>query len=143
MNNITIKSGNIFNTTKEIIVIPVNCAGIMGKGLALQLKHKFPSAYYTYKTACMNNKLELGRPYLYNRIIFFPTKTHWRAKANIKGIEVGLNWLLKNYKKLKIQSIAFPALGCGEGHLKWSDIIRLMYRYLAKLDIDTEIYQPL
>ena len=49
---------------------------------------------------------------------------------------------LKNYEKLKIESIAFPALGCGNGDLSWKIVGPLIYRMLKDLPIDIEIYAP-
>ena len=41
-----------------------------------------------------------------------------------------------------IKSIAFPALGCGNGGLDWNDVKPLMYEYLKDLDIEIKIYSP-
>ena len=41
-----------------------------------------------------------------------------------------------------ITSIAFPALGCGNGGLKWGDVGPEMYRKLKDLPIEIEIYAP-
>jgi hypothetical protein len=109
----------------------------------------------------------MGKPYLYKRetslddelidepeiqadatangvkwFLLFATKEHWRYNSNIKGIEEGLKWILSNYKKEAIKSIALPALGCGLGNLDWKDIGPLMCHYLAQLDIEVRIYLP-
>ena len=47
--NITLKKGNMFDTECEVIVNTVNCAGIMGKGIALEAKNRFPEMYKDYK----------------------------------------------------------------------------------------------
>jgi O-acetyl-ADP-ribose deacetylase (regulator of RNase III) len=72
----------------------------------------------------------------------FPTKRHWRERADIVGIEEGLKWLLNNYKREGIKSLAVPALGCGLGRLEWRDVGPLMCRYLKTLDITVAIYLP-
>lgn len=44
-------TGNILSIDKGIICHQVNCKGVMGAGLALQIKNKWPEAYDGYMTA--------------------------------------------------------------------------------------------
>ena len=74
--------------------------------------------------------------------LLFPTKQNWRERADIGGIEEGLQWLTNNYSSDKIKSLAIPALGCGLGKLEWRDIGPLMCRYLNTFNIQVTIYLP-
>ena len=38
-------AGNIFDARAEALVNPVNCIGVMGKGLALAYKKAFPAMF--------------------------------------------------------------------------------------------------
>lgn len=49
---IEFKTGNIFDTKCDAIVCTVNCDGIMGKGLALACKERYPAMFKAYKKAC-------------------------------------------------------------------------------------------
>jgi len=40
---------NILNINTGIITHQVNCMGVMGAGIALEIRKKFPKAYYYYK----------------------------------------------------------------------------------------------
>lgn len=56
-------TGDIFDYVKEndIVLHQVNCQGIMGGGIALQIKNMFPNVYETYKAYCEHmNKECLG-----------------------------------------------------------------------------------
>lgn len=46
------KSGDIFSSNAEVICHQVNCQGVMGKGLALQVKTKYPEVFIAYKEKC-------------------------------------------------------------------------------------------
>lgn len=139
-----IENGNIFDSKCETLVNPVNCAGVMGKGLALEFKKRYPGMYLWYKDACLHNQIRIGecliRYYADKSIMCFPTKYDWRDPSHIKWIEAGLNSFLKEYKNFGIKSIAFPMLGCGCGGLKKKDVLPLMLEKLKDLDIDVEIY---
>jgi len=39
---ITTKHGSIFDSRAQVLVCPVNCVGVMGKGLALEFKKRRP-----------------------------------------------------------------------------------------------------
>ena len=72
--------GNIFDSKMEMIVNPVNCVGVMGKGLALEFKNRYPALFIAYKTACDRHLIKLGKVYISNqqdrKIMLFPTKDH-------------------------------------------------------------------
>jgi O-acetyl-ADP-ribose deacetylase (regulator of RNase III) len=58
---VNIKYGNLFEAKAEALINAVNCVGIMGKGIALQFKRKFPAEYFNaYRLACQNGELAIG-----------------------------------------------------------------------------------
>ncbi len=139
--------GNIFESKAQTLVNTVNCVGIMGKGLALEFKKLFPDMYEDYVARCKVNKVRLGEPYLYRRllppwILNFPTKDHWRSVSRLSDIVAGLEYLEKHYHEWEITSLAVPALGCSNGQLEWRVVGPTLYRYLSRLDIPVELYAP-
>lgn len=158
-SNLSLIRGDIFFSRMQTLTIPVNTMGIMGKGLALSAKHQFPDVYEKYKDLCRSNILKMGKPYLYKResslnfslaggaeritcFLIFPTKTDWRNKSDLKGIEEGLKWLVMQYKTEGIKSLAIPALGCGLGGLQWDTVAPVLCTYLNKLNIPVNLYLP-
>lgn len=139
--------GNILGSKAQTLVNTVNCVGIMGKGIALEFKKKFPDMYKDYAKRCEKGEVKLGVPYIYRRllspwIINFPTKDHWRSVARLEDIERGMRYLISHYKEWGITSLAVPPLGCGEGQLEWRIVGPTMYRYLEQMDIPIELYAP-
>jgi O-acetyl-ADP-ribose deacetylase (regulator of RNase III)/uncharacterized protein YwgA len=139
--------GNIFESKNKTLVNTVNCVGIMGKGVALEFKKRYPEMYKQYKADCDHGRIKVGEPVLYadllgTSIINFPTKKHWKSPSLLKDIEKGLDIFLKQYKELGIESVAFPPLGCGNGGLSWDDVGPLMYQKLSQIDIPVEIFAP-
>ena len=132
------KEGDILEAKTQVIVNPVNCKGIMGKGLALQFKKKYPAMYKEYKQECAEGKVTIGTLQLYKKapkhwILNFPTKNHWRQKSKLEYIEKGLVAFKEKYEEWGITSIAFPRLGCQQGGLDWAEVKPLMEKYLADL----------
>ncbi len=142
-----VRIGNIFDSKMQTIVNTINCVGIMGKGIALEFKNKYPAMYKEYVKKCNSGEVAPGKPYLYrdilgSSILNFPTKEHWKSPSKLSYIIDGLDWFLDNYSILGIESIAFPPLGCGNGGLAWDLVGPIMYQKLKGLPIEIELYAP-
>lgn len=142
-----VRIGDIFETKCTTIVNTVNCVGVMGKGIALEFKKRYPCMFDEYVYRCKEGKLKPGEPYVYQdllgtKILVFPTKDHWRSPSRLSYVVDGLDWFVKHYKEYDIDSIAFPPLGCGNGGLSWSVVGPIMYKKLSTLPIQVEIYAP-
>jgi O-acetyl-ADP-ribose deacetylase (regulator of RNase III) len=144
MADIKYQKDDIFESKAQVIVNTVNCQGVMGKGLALAFKQRYPAMFPVYQQECKTGRLRIGRPSLYKEstpwILNFPTKDTWKANSKIEYLEKGLEYFVTNYKKAGITSIAFPKLGAQNGKLSWDDVGPLMAKYLSSLEIDVYIY---
>lgn len=136
--------GNIFDSHCQTLVNPVNCVGVMGKGLALEMKKRFPACFPPYAKACANRLIAPGKLLLWKGkehwILQFPTKTDWMGPSDVQYIEAGLKKFVQTYKSKGITSVAFPMLGCGLGGLPESAIVELYELYLEPLEIKCEVY---
>lgn len=55
-----IVDGDILDVESGIIAHQVNCVGVMGAGLALQIRNKYPEVYTKYKDCCDTGHSRLG-----------------------------------------------------------------------------------
>ncbi len=136
--------GDIFESPAQVIVNTVNTVGVMGKGLALSFKKRYPDMFERYKSVCEKGLLTTGKLMLFYEadywILLFPTKEHWRNPSKLAYIESGLQKFVQTYAQKGITSIAFPRLGCGNGELKWEEVRPIMEKYLKDLPITVYIY---
>jgi O-acetyl-ADP-ribose deacetylase (regulator of RNase III) len=144
-------TGNLLEADTEALVNTVNTEGVMGKGIALQFKRKYPEMFEAYQQACKEGQVQPGRMHVYERreminpryIINFPTKRHWRSPSRIEDIKAGLSALVEEIRKRSIKSIALPPLGCGNGGLHWSEVLPAIRIALADLtDVRLLVYPP-
>jgi O-acetyl-ADP-ribose deacetylase (regulator of RNase III) len=145
MNEITYHiDEDIFTAQTQVIVNPVNIQGVMGKGLAAEFKKRYPEMFQQYRRECQSGRLRIGRPTLFTKstpwILNFPTKDWTDVPSKLEDIEQALTYLVENYQKGNITSVAFPKVGCGEGGLSWQDVGPVLARALVKMDIPTHIY---
>lgn len=139
--------GDILQSKAQTLVNTVNCVGIMGKGIALEFKNRFPEMFKDYIEKCERKEIKQGVPYLYKtlfppQIVNFPTKDHWKSVSKISDIERGLQYLLAHYNEWGVTSLAIPPLGCGNGQLEWKAVGPLIYRYVKQMNIPVEMYAP-
>ncbi len=144
---VSVLIGDIFESGAQTLVNTVNTVGVMGKGIALGFRQRFPEMYEDYVRRCARHTVRLGEPYLYRRItppniINFPTKDHWRSVSRLSDIVKGLQSLKSHVHAWGVTSLAIPPLGCGEGQLEWRVVGPTLYRHLAGLKIPVQLYAP-
>ncbi|MEM7601803.1 MAG: macro domain-containing protein, partial [Verrucomicrobiota bacterium] len=123
-------TGNLLDADVEAVVNTVNTVGVMGKGIALMFKEKFPANFDAYAKASKDKAVRVGQMFVTENmqlmgprwIINFPTKQHWRGNTKIEWIEQGLEDLVRVISENEIKSIAIPPLGCGNGGMDWGDV---------------------
>jgi O-acetyl-ADP-ribose deacetylase (regulator of RNase III)/uncharacterized protein YwgA len=151
--SLTFKTGDMFQERAEAIVNTVNCVGVMGKGVALEFKRRWPDNFKVYKRLCDKKQLRPGKVYVHQDgdmltggrrfLINFPTKDHWRAKSKMEFIDAGLDDFIDQVLKLQIKSVAMPPLGCGNGGLDWREVKALMTEKLTPVqDVDFIVFAP-
>lgn len=147
---ITFKKGDLLNADAQALVNTVNTVGVMGKGIALQFKTRFPHNYAVYKDACKRGTFTVGQVLvvedgdLMNRklIVNFPTKAHWKGNSKYEYVQSGLKALRQAIEDHQIKSIAIPPLGCGNGGLDWPTVKNMILEELKDLPTEIIIFEP-
>lgn len=142
---ITYVKGNLFQSPAQVLVNTVNTVGVMGKGIALDFKQLFPAMYRQYRDLCESGQLTIGKLWLYKSpnkwVLNFPTKKHWRSPSRVEYVDAGLKKFVQRYAAFGIDSVAFPALGCGNGQLDFATQVQpLMEKHLKSLPIEIFIH---
>lgn len=130
--------GNILDAKENIICHQVNCLGIMGAGLALQIRNKYPATYNKYHQICKQYKPDN----LLGHILF--TRENNKIIANIFGqLTIGKNTtdykaqinafkILKQFADNNNYSIAIPyKLGCGLAGGDWAIVYNNILQILT------------
>lgn len=133
--------GNLLDTELTFIIHQVNCQGVMGAGVARQIKEKFPKAWEQYKSdLAAYGDLNLGS-YSYasdnGKIIFsiFGQDNYGRDKCytDYTALRRGIRKAIIDYRnaynvKSFVQLVlAVPyGLGCGLGGGDWCKVRGLL-----------------
>ncbi len=130
-------NGNIFDQKCDAIcittngIIKKNGEAVMGAGIALQAKIKYPQLpkLLAEKITQEGNKIYSFKFGNIN-IVTFPTKNHWRDDSNIELIKQSLLQLVQMANNNEWKKVCLPRPGCNNGKLNWLDI----KKYVSKLD---------
>lgn len=142
------KTGNIFDSGAQVLVNPVNCVGVMGKGLALEFKERFPWMWNAYLLDCQRGYLTPGTTILVSNgaerpaVLLFATKDHWRHPSKLEWIELGLREIVLRTCNGWKETVAMPWLGCGLGGLRRADVRGLYNRILGPINLKVTVYTP-
>jgi O-acetyl-ADP-ribose deacetylase (regulator of RNase III) len=139
--------GDMFDVEVDIRVNTVNCKGVMGAGVALAFKNRYPDMFLDYRNACLAEEIQPGKMYVWKGapedwIINFPTKRHWREKSRYEDIELGLLSLHEYLKEFPGIRVALPALGCGNGGLDWKRVAPMIEEKLSDLNAEIYVFEP-
>lgn len=138
-------NSSLFSSPARVLVNTVNTVGVMGKGIALEFKTRYPDMYEEYRDLCRANRLTIGTLWLYRTtgrwILNFPTKKDWRHPSRPEYLQAGLEKFVASYEAWGVDSVSFPLLGCGNGRLDFDSQVKpLMERYLSKLPIPVYVH---
>jgi len=155
---ITARNSNICDDDADILVNTVNTVGIMGKGVALAFKQRWPSIMPNYVASCSCGRLRAGGCLLFAlpapvsaMPLFDPpakrrhwaalaTKANWRDPSRLEWIASGLRNLALLALDEGVRSIALPPPGCGNGGLDWAKVEPMVLHALDGFDL--RIYAP-
>lgn len=144
-------TGNLLEAKVDALVNTVNTVGVMGKGIALMFKERFPANFKEYAAACKDGHVRVGEMFVTANsefegprwIINFPTKEQWYRPTKLEWVQNGLIALKSVIKEKQIKSIALPPLGCGNGGLNWKVVRPIIEKELFELeDVEIIVYEP-
>lgn len=154
MNNIKVIQGDLLDAKTDIIAHQTNCMGIMGSGVALAIRQKYPKVYNGYRLHCRKCNRGYG---LLGTCQLLPTdKVTPKFVANLFGqFEIGHG--ATDYKALKAamlelrdfmqmrgySSVAMPyGIGCGLGGGDWDTVLGIIEEIFGSFpDITVELWK--
>lgn len=138
--------GDIFQSNADIIIHQVNCQGVMGSGVAKQVREKYPVVYEAYRELCSNCEpkkrlLGVAQPVVANdkttvvnvfsqENFGYDGRCYTDYDALRKGLEVVRDSTDRD------TSIAIPYLmGCHRGGGDWSVVSKMIEEIFNERDV--------
>jgi O-acetyl-ADP-ribose deacetylase (regulator of RNase III) len=142
---------DLFASGAGVLVNATNTMGVMGGGIALAFKQRFPAMFEHYKNACARGEHAPDRLHVWHErpglvVVNLATKVDPRDPSEYDYVTAGLKalrkWLRSHGHSRWGRSVAVPALGCGLGGLVWREVNLLVERHLGGLRCDVLVFGP-
>ena len=138
--------GDIFQSNADVILHQVNCQGVMGSGIAKQVREKYPVVYETYKELCNQdtpkNLLGIAQPVKANDKtiivnIFAQENFGYDGKCytDYDALRKGFETVRDNNKDDLIPYL----MGCHRGGGDWNKVYSMIEEIFA--DCDVTLYE--
>ena len=141
--------GDVLTSDADVILHQVNCKGVMGAGLALQIKKKYPKVFSDYCLLCSHASPSSS---LLGSVLFVPVRTDQSignlfAQDGFASYGIGL-YCLTQYDKLrecmkiineryKGKTVALPhKLGCGLAGGNWDIVLEIIKEELKDCNVE-------
>lgn len=126
------KQGDLLECTEQVIVHGCNAQGVMGSGVALAIRKKYPEAYDAYKSAYENGALELGEvvgAYSGDKLILNAITQRFYGRDKLK-VYADYEAIRDAFRSINEQcgysSVAIPKIGAGLANGDWSIIEKII-----------------
>ena len=128
---VVLERGDLFATPDlKAFAHGCNCAGAMGKGIALAFRERWPAMYEAYKAQCQDGRFDLGSVFHWQEdgftIFNLGTQKTWRTKADLDAIAEAVAQMIQIASALDIRDIGLPRIGAGLGGLAWIDVLEVL-----------------
>jgi O-acetyl-ADP-ribose deacetylase (regulator of RNase III) len=140
--DIEYRTGDLFTTPDvDALAHGCNCAGAMGRGIAVEFKRRWPAMYREYRERCRDGRLTLGGIFPWKApdgltIYNLGTQAHWRVRAELPAVRSSVEAMLKHAVANGIHRIALPKIAAGLGALLWSEVEETIRAVAEPYDID-------
>lgn len=149
---IVYKKGNLLDAQTNVIAHQVNCQGVMGSGVAKQIKEKWPDVFaqYNYHTtmlenACLGNcqMVQINKSQFVANL--FGQRYYGRENlryTSYDGIYDALAKLQVYMDNRNCNSVAFPyKMSSDRGGADWNVILAMIESVFKNTNITIEIWQ--
>jgi len=108
----------------------VNCAGAMGRGIAVSFKAMFPAMFVEYRARCRRRELAPGDVFAWEttdhpciRVVYnLATQPDWRGSATLENIGASVERMALLAAQAGIDRVGVPRIGAGLGGLTWEAV---------------------
>jgi O-acetyl-ADP-ribose deacetylase (regulator of RNase III) len=128
--SIEFRVGDLFAADLPAIGHGCNCAGAMGRGIAVEFRRRWPEMFAEYKRRCAAGSFTLGEAFAWDagdRVIFnLGTQQTWRAKAELWAVDAAVRKMIAWAESHAVPAIGLPRIGAGLGGLDWAVVARAL-----------------
>ena len=122
-----------------------NCAGSMGRGIAVEFRRRWPAMYDAYRKECKDGRFRPGDVFVWaaaDQTIFnLATQPLPRPPARLEYVEASLRKAVRIAEERRIPLIGMPRIGAGYGGLEWPDVKAIIESIAVETPVVLAVYE--
>ena len=122
-----------------------NCAGAMGKGIAVEFKKRFPKMYDEYVRRCGAGSFKPGDVFVWREgdltVFNLGTEAHWRTGATLEAVEASVRAMVQHADEHGVGRVGLPRIGAGLGGLDWRQVRAMLERAAASAKVELVVFE--
>jgi O-acetyl-ADP-ribose deacetylase (regulator of RNase III) len=139
-------SGDLLNTEGlRVFAHGCNCTGVMGKGIALEFKRRWPRMYEEYRRLCLNGEFTLGDVFPWGEdgqtVFNLATQPKPGPCSDLAAIDTSLRQMIGVAEEKGIDRIGLPRIGAGIGGLEWSEVRAVIEQVGATTPVTLVVFE--
>ena len=145
------KDGNLLNAQTTVIGHQVNCQGVMGSGVAKQIRDKWPLVFSNYQVKCQSPISPLGdvlivkvsdNQYIANIFGQHNYGTDGERYTSYDALDIAFSRLKYTMVENNFKSLAIPyKMSSDRGGADWDVVLALLNSVFKDTDITIEIWK--
>lgn len=142
------KDGDLFTSNQAVIGHGVNTVGVMGAGIAVLFRRRWPSMYQEYRRQCRAGELvaggcmiwETGEPG-FELVVNLASQDLPGANASLDWVDQSATCAALDVIERGYDTIALPRIASNIGGLHWPDVESVLARVEYETGINFEIWR--
>lgn len=139
-------SGDLFEFAGlDALAHGCNCAGAMGKGIAVEFKRRYPAMFDAYRQRCLEGAFALGDVFPWRAegrvILNLGTQRTWRTRARLVDVKRALEEMVRVAEEMEASRIGLPRIGAGLGRLPWPSVKALLIEIARDAEVELVVFE--
>lgn len=139
------RSGDLFASQDlDALAHGCNCAGAMGRGIAVEFKRRWPKMYSEYRSRCRDGRFTPGDLFVWEEsgltVYNLGTQSHWRSQAELTAVDSAIRKTFDHAVRNGIRTIGMPRIGAGLGRLPWPEVERVIETALGNRELTVIVH---
>jgi len=146
--NIIILPGSCLDSAAQVVAHQTNCRGVMGAGVALAIREKYPEIMPEYQEACLSRNM-LGQCQLiatederYIANLFGQDRFGSGTQTDYEALQSAFNSLADLMQTHRLTSLSMPyKLGCGLAGGDWNIVFKMLKKAFTGKHLRLELWR--
>lgn len=148
MTRLIHRDGDIFTSEHRVLGQGVNIDGLMGAGIAVAFRRRWPEMYEQYRALCLDGELQAGGLHAWRTdgdadfdvVMNIASQDRPGRHARLEWVQSGVRSALRATRLFGHDTLALPRIASGIGGLVERDVERVLEELAGESDVDIELW---